>query len=213
MGLNDWAYAEARKTDLALTGHYHIAQDACEKAMKILALGPTNQGLCYWLMNWTNKAIFETERHKRLVEIRNEYEKKFKETGLYNDLISNLLKKEMLPLIAAYAEKAQTGACGEYGAVVFEYLKNNRGGGMAFNIEFVRCKGHYVVVINRDFGTDLTAPNSWNTTAYICDPWNRKVWTWNEYANPMMFRYIPEAALSLPHNGTPYLRVADWLNW
>lgn len=216
MGLYDWQNEERRKVNLALTRYYSVAQQACNRTMQILELGPTNQGLCYRLLKWTDKEIFETERHKRLVEIRKEYEKKFKEQGLYNNVVTYLLRKEMLSLIADYAKTAKTGTCGEYGAVVFEYLRKEHSGGAAFNIEFVRCRGafegHYVVVLNRDFGTDLTTLSKWNTTAYICDPWNGKVWTWNEYAQGM-FAYSPEEALSFPPNGTPYFHIPDWWNW
>ncbi len=223
MGFDDFTREHAKIPDLAITRNYSICKQACDYAIKTLSLGPANQGICYAIFKATNvavfEAVFETEAHKELIKVRENYEQKFKERGLYNNVLTRVVRKEMLSLIAEYAKTARTGACGEYGAVVFEYLRTQHRGGTAFNLEFIKCRtpndtgGHYVVVMNRDYGTDLTDPKKWNTTAYICDPWWGMVWTWNDLHGFPGFPYVPEASLSLPHNGTSWIPVSNWLNW
>jgi len=84
-------------------------------------------------------------------------------------------KESFLRLVAAAAEAAGCGNCGEQAATAFVYLLDK--GIRPLDLMALEKPGdHNFVVIGRVSGSDVKDPATWGPTAIVCDAWEEKAY-------------------------------------
>lgn len=113
--------------------------------------------------------------------------------AMLDDIRSSRSESESLEaLTARIAAKHGVGNCGEQAATAYISLINE---GVS-RVDFMRMSAtgvrdgmlpHALVVIDRQTGTDqsndegIGSPDTWNSTAVICDPWSRTAFPAHDY--------------------------------
>lgn len=118
------------------------------------------------------------------------------------------------PALLPEIGNAQTGCCGEFSIVAFEFLKEKSFGGSLFPVEFVQAPNHWLVVVNRNASSDIKNPATWGTETYVCDAWNNRV-VGKEFFGQPNWRYKPngDVCLRLPGSMLQGFLVRDWNGW
>lgn len=93
-------------------------------------------------------------------------------------------------IIAGAAENTGCGNCGEQSATAFVYLLDQ--GIRPLDWMALEDPGdHAFVVIGRIAGSDETDPNTWGSSAVVCDPWKGQVYKPDMILR--MWRYKPRS--------------------
>lgn len=85
--------------------------------------------------------------------------------------------------IASEAESNHCGNCGEHASVAMMYL--HRRGIRPLDFMTLTNGDHDFVIIDRSENSTISLPNTWGSSAVVCDTWSRAVYPANEMINRM----------------------------
>lgn len=92
----------------------------------------------------------------------------------------NLTELDIQRILAGIAKKYKVGNCGEQSCVAYCYLVDEKHLRKVERLSIVNGD-HGFVVIGRQFGSDISNPETWGKVAVICDPWTNRYYPAHQF--------------------------------